>query len=204
MFAAYLSCLNLSSTPSSPAAVDKKDDHQPFTDSWSVNVDQVTPMAGSLEMATLAIAAANCKIPRAVRAATSTWCRSARCLTASNPGNANANNDRPLNTCNRAGLRRSEPGNQQSLQQLQCACKSPGRTAPGSTPFRPNYTWQKALALFRLRSTPSISQQLWRPADGSPASFQHRVLSRSRQPGPCESVCKRSREWLAVLGDHTG
>ena len=51
LFTAYLSCLNLSATPASPAAVDSKDDNQPYTDSWSVNIDQATPWQGLLEMA---------------------------------------------------------------------------------------------------------------------------------------------------------
>ena len=48
LYAAYLSCINLASTPASPAAVDAKDNNQPYTDSWSVNVDQATPWQGLL------------------------------------------------------------------------------------------------------------------------------------------------------------
>ena len=43
LLAAYLSCLNVAATPATPAAVDSKDDNQPNTDSWSVNLDQQTP-----------------------------------------------------------------------------------------------------------------------------------------------------------------
>ena len=50
LFAAYLSCVNLAATPASPAAVDSTDNNQPYTDSWSVNVDRVTPWQGLLEI----------------------------------------------------------------------------------------------------------------------------------------------------------
>ena len=43
--------MNLVATPASPAAVDSKDDNQPYTDSWSVTIDQATPWQGLLEMA---------------------------------------------------------------------------------------------------------------------------------------------------------
>ena len=51
LFAANLSCINLAATPASPAAVDSKDDKQPYTDSWSATIDQATPWQGLLEMA---------------------------------------------------------------------------------------------------------------------------------------------------------
>src|SRR6185437_363834 len=51
LFVANLSCLNLSATPASPSAVDRHDDHQPYTDSWSVMIDQQTPWQGLMEFA---------------------------------------------------------------------------------------------------------------------------------------------------------
>ena len=50
LFTAYLSCMNLAATPASPSAVDAKDDKQPYTDGWSVNVDQATPWQGLFEL----------------------------------------------------------------------------------------------------------------------------------------------------------
>jgi hypothetical protein len=50
LFTAYLSCLNLSATPATPSAVVSNDDKQPFTDGYSVNVDQQTPWQGLLEI----------------------------------------------------------------------------------------------------------------------------------------------------------
>jgi hypothetical protein len=51
LLAAYLSCVNVLATPSAPAAVDRRDDKQPYTDSWSVTVAQRTPWQGLLEVA---------------------------------------------------------------------------------------------------------------------------------------------------------
>jgi Carboxypeptidase regulatory-like domain len=50
LFTAYLSCLNLAATPAAPSGVDSTDDKQPYTDGWSLNVDQQTPWQGLLEI----------------------------------------------------------------------------------------------------------------------------------------------------------
>jgi Carboxypeptidase regulatory-like domain len=50
LFTAYLSCLNVAATPAAPAAVSSTDDSQPYTDGWSVNVDQQTPFQGLMEI----------------------------------------------------------------------------------------------------------------------------------------------------------
>jgi hypothetical protein len=49
-FTAYLSCLNVEATPAAPSAVDSTDNKQPYTDGWSVNVDQQTPWQGLMEV----------------------------------------------------------------------------------------------------------------------------------------------------------
>ena len=51
LFAAYLSCLNVSASPASPAAVASTDDKQPYTDSWSFTVSQRAPWQSRLEVA---------------------------------------------------------------------------------------------------------------------------------------------------------
>ena len=51
LYAQYLSCLNVAATPASPAAVDSRDDKQPFTDSWSFTVAQRAPWQSLLEVA---------------------------------------------------------------------------------------------------------------------------------------------------------
>jgi hypothetical protein len=50
LFTLYLSCLNLAATPAAPAAVSSTDNEQPYTDGWSVNVDQQTPFQGLMEI----------------------------------------------------------------------------------------------------------------------------------------------------------
>ena len=42
-------------TPASPAAVDSKDDKQPYTDSWSVTLEQTTPWQGTANLERLAV-----------------------------------------------------------------------------------------------------------------------------------------------------
>ena len=51
LLAKNLSTINLAAQASSPAAVDSKDDRQPFTDSYSFTVSQRTPWSGLLEVA---------------------------------------------------------------------------------------------------------------------------------------------------------
>ncbi len=51
LLARNLSTIPLALQASSPAAVDSKDDRQPYTDSYSVTVSQRTPWSGLLEMA---------------------------------------------------------------------------------------------------------------------------------------------------------
>ena len=51
LFARYLSCVNVSASPASPAAVDSNDDRQPYTDSWSFTISQKAPWQSLLEVA---------------------------------------------------------------------------------------------------------------------------------------------------------
>jgi hypothetical protein len=51
LLAKNLSCVNVQASPASPFAVDRKDDKQPYTDSWSFTVAQQTPWQGLLEVA---------------------------------------------------------------------------------------------------------------------------------------------------------
>jgi Carboxypeptidase regulatory-like domain len=53
LFAQYLSCINVSASPASPAAVDSKDNRQPYTDSWSLTISQKAPWQSLLEVAYL-------------------------------------------------------------------------------------------------------------------------------------------------------
>lgn len=51
LFASYIPCLNVAASPASPAAVDSRDDRQPYTDSWSFTIGQRTPWRGYFEAA---------------------------------------------------------------------------------------------------------------------------------------------------------
>jgi hypothetical protein len=50
LYASMLDSVNYANQPLSPAAVDSKDNNQPYTDSWNVTVSQRTPWSGLLEL----------------------------------------------------------------------------------------------------------------------------------------------------------
>jgi len=51
LFASYLSCLNVAASPASPAGVDRKDDRQPYTDSYSFTISRRLPWSSLMEVA---------------------------------------------------------------------------------------------------------------------------------------------------------
>ena len=51
LFARNLSCINVSASPAAPYAVDRKDDKQPYTDSYSFTIAQRLPWQSLLEVA---------------------------------------------------------------------------------------------------------------------------------------------------------
>lgn len=174
LFAAYLSCLNLSATPASPAAVDSKDNNQPYTDSWSVNVDQVTPWQGLLEAAYVGNRSRELQNTQGGAGSNINMVPLGAMLTAGNPGNANANDYRPLNTSTGLGYgdlnlaTNNLYGNYNALQ-IAWARRSK------LTTLQANYTWQKALGIvgplnnpFNLASNygilPSDRRQLFNAA----------------------------------------
>jgi hypothetical protein len=96
LFAQYLSCIDVAATPASPAAVDSKDDKQPYTDSWSFTISQRAPWKSFLEVAYIG--------NRSRDLANSGGAGSninlvpiGAMLTAANPANADAKFYRPLN-----------------------------------------------------------------------------------------------------------
>ncbi len=146
LFSYYLSCVNLAATPASPAAVDSKDNSQPYTDSWSVNVDQRTPWQGLLEAAYVGNRSRELQNTNGGAGSNINLVPLGAMLTATNPGNANANNYRPLNTP--AGLGYGDLnlatnnlyGNYNAMQ-ISWARRSKLFT------IQANYTWQKALGI---------------------------------------------------------
>jgi hypothetical protein len=95
LFVSNLSCLNVAASPASPAAVDSKDDKQPYTDSYSFTITQKAPWQSYLEVAYVG--------NRSRDLANSGGAGSninlvplGSMLTASDPASANANLYRPL------------------------------------------------------------------------------------------------------------
>ena len=96
MFTVYLSCLNLSATPASPAAVDGKDDKQPYTDGWSFTIDQSTPWQGLLEVTYVGNRSRDLQNTAGGAGSNINLVPPGAMLSASNPGGADPNKFRPL------------------------------------------------------------------------------------------------------------
>ena len=96
LFASYLSCLNLAATPASPAAVDKNDNKQPYTQGWSVNVDQQTPWQGLMELSYVGNRSQDLQNTSGGQGSNINLVPYGSMLSASDPATANANLYRPL------------------------------------------------------------------------------------------------------------
>jgi hypothetical protein len=96
LYAAYFSCLNVQATPASPSAVDSKDDKQPYTDSYSVNIDQQTPFQGLFELAYVGNRSRDLQNTEGGFGSNLNIVPLGSMLTAPIPGLANSNNYRPL------------------------------------------------------------------------------------------------------------
>ena len=96
LFTAYLSCLNLSATPAAPAAVDSTDNRQPFTDSWSFSVDQVTPWNGLMEVSYVGNRSRDLQNTQGGAGSNINLVPAGVMFSSSDPGDANSNNYRPL------------------------------------------------------------------------------------------------------------
>jgi hypothetical protein len=146
LFTAYLSCLDLSATPASPAAVDSKDDNQPYTDSWSFNIDEQTPWSGLLEVAYVGNRSRDIQNTYGGAGSNINMVPLGAMLTASNPGTADANDYRPLNTSSGIGygdvsLATNNLYSNYNAFQISWAHRS------RLTTIQANYTFQKALGI---------------------------------------------------------
>ncbi len=141
MFAANLSCLNLSATPASPAAVDSKDDDQPYTDSWSATIDQATPWQGLLEMAYVGNRSRELQNTEGGQGSNINLVPAGSMFSATNPGNANANNYRPLQGYGDINLATNNLYSNYNAMQVAWARHG------GLYTIQTNYTWQKALGI---------------------------------------------------------
>lgn len=141
LFTAYLSCLDLSATPASPSAVDSKDDNQPYTDSWSVNIDQQTPWRGQFEMAYVGNRSRELQNTYGGAGSNINLVPLGAMLGASNPGNADANNYRPLQGY--GDLNEATNNLYSNYNALQASWAHNSRYYT----IEANYTWQKALGI---------------------------------------------------------
>lgn len=141
LFTSYLSCLNLAATPAGPAAVDSKDNNQPYTDSWSFTIDQTTPWRGLLEAGYVGNRSRDLQNTAGGAGSNINLVPLGKMLTASNPGTANANNYRPYNGYGDLNLVTNNLYSNYNALQLSWA-----RLA-GLYTLQFNYSWQKALGI---------------------------------------------------------
>ena len=141
LFTAYLSCLDLSATPASPAAVDSKDDNQPYTDSWSATVDQQTPWQGLLEMAYVGNRSRDLQNTLGGAGSNINLVPAGSMFSATNPGNANSNLYRPLQGYGDLNQATNNLYSNYNALQISWARHA------GLYTIQANYTWQKALGI---------------------------------------------------------
>jgi hypothetical protein len=141
LFASNLSCLNLSATPASPAAVDSKDDRQPYTDSWSFTIGQQTPWQGYFEAAYVGNRSRDLANNGGGAGGNINLVPLNAMLGASNPGSANADQFRPLQGYGDLNVATNNLyANYNSLQMSWI--RHAGRFT-----VQANYTYQKALGI---------------------------------------------------------
>jgi hypothetical protein len=141
LFAVYLSCLNLSATPASPAAVDGKDDRQPYTDGWSVSIDQTTPWQGLLEATYVGNRSRDLQNTAGGAGSNINLVKLHAMLSASDPGGANPDDYRPLKGYGDLNQATNNLYSNYNGLQLSWAHHS------GLYTMQFNYTWQKALGI---------------------------------------------------------
>jgi hypothetical protein len=146
LLAMNIDSLPPNATPAAPAAVDSKDNRQPYTDSWSFTVAQRTPWQGLLEVAYVGNRSRD--LPNSGGYGSNlNLVPLGAMLSASNPANANPNLYRPLNdpmTGDGYGdLNQATNSLYANYNALQVTW---GRHA-GRYTIQANYTWQKALGI---------------------------------------------------------
>jgi len=172
LFASYLSCLNVAASPASPAAVDSKDDRQPYTDSYSFTIGQQTPWRGYFEVAYVGNRSRDLGNTSGGAGSNLNMVPLGAMLTATNPGLADANKFRPLNNpATGAGYGDLNQATNNLYANYNSMQLSWARHV-GRYTVQANYTLQKALGIvaptynpFNLRSNygvlPSDRRQLF-------------------------------------------
>ena len=141
LYTAYLSCLNLSATPASPAAVDGKDDKQPFTDGYSVNVDQTTPWQGLFELSYVGNRSRDGQNTQGGAGSNINLVPAGSMLSATNPATANANTYRPLQGYGDLNIATNNIYQNYNAMQVSWARHA------GKYVIQSNYTFQKAMGI---------------------------------------------------------
>jgi Carboxypeptidase regulatory-like domain len=141
LYTAYLSCLNLAATPASPAAVDSKDDNQPFTDSWSASIDQQTPFQGLMELSYVGNRSRDLQNTQGGAGSNINLVPYGSMLTATNPGSANSNLYRHYQGYGDLNLATNNLYSNYNGLQITWARHA------GAYTIQANYTWQKALGI---------------------------------------------------------
>lgn len=141
LYTYYLSCVNLAATPASPAAVDGKDDKEPYTDSWSASVDQVTPFEGLMELSYLGNRSRDLQNTYGGAGSNINLVKAGSMLSATNPGSANSNLYRPFLGYGDLNLATNNLYSNYNAMQISWARHA------GLYTIQANYTWQKALGI---------------------------------------------------------
>jgi hypothetical protein len=142
LFASSIGCLNVAATPAAPAAVDSKDDTQPYTDSWSFTVSQRAPWQSRLEAAYVGNRSRDLANSGGFGSNLNLVPLGAiTTATATNPATANANDFRPL-----AGYGDLNQATNNAYANYNALQLTWGRHA-GRYTMQANYTWQKALGI---------------------------------------------------------
>ena len=145
LFSANLSCLNVSASPASPSAVDSKDNSQPFTESWSLNVDQSTPWQGLFEVAYVGNRSRDLQNTSGGFGSNINMVPLGAMFAAVNPGTDDPNKYRPLNVGGTGYGDLSEATN--NLYSNYNALQASWARRSKHTTLQLNYTWQKALGI---------------------------------------------------------
>jgi hypothetical protein len=141
LFAVYLSCLNVSATPASPSAVDGKDDKQPYTDGYSVNLDQTTPWQGLFELSYVGNRSRDGENTEGGAGSNINLVPAGSMFSATNPSTANANNYRPLQGYGDLNIATNNIYQNYNAMQVSWARHA------GKYVIQTNYTFQKAMGI---------------------------------------------------------
>jgi Carboxypeptidase regulatory-like domain len=146
LFAKNLSSTSFVAAPAAPAAVDSKDDRQPYTDSWSFTISQRAPLQSLLEVAYLGNRSRDLQNTGGAGSNINLVPLGAM-LGASNPATANPNLYRPLNDpTTGAGYGDLNLTTNSLYSNYNAMQVTWGRHA-GRFTLQANYTFQKALGI---------------------------------------------------------